>query len=98
MQTYLALAKHTTEAKQEIESMPQWHENIRDIVGQVDGEVLDTYHGSIEDYDAVIVFKLPDGRSSEQARLLLERDGTHEVEISEVFGHDEYREFVEELP
>ena len=46
----------------------------------------------------MIIFELPDGRSSEQARLLLERDGTHEVEIFEVFGHDEYKEFVEELP
>jgi uncharacterized protein with GYD domain len=98
MQTYLALAKHTVEAKQEIKEMPEWHENMSDVISQVDGEVLETYHGSIEDYDAVIVFELPDGKSSEQARLLLERDGTHEFEISEVFGHDEYREFVEALP
>jgi len=27
----------------------------------------------------------------------MERDGTHEVDISEVFGHDEYKESVEEL-
>ena len=94
MQTYLALVKHVTDAKRNA----QWHEQMQDIVGEIDGEVLETYHGSINAYDGVIIFELPDDRSSEQARLLLERDGTHKFEISEVFGHDEYKEFVEELP
>ena len=93
MQTYLALVRHTADAKRN----PQWHKDMQDIVGEVDGEVLETYNGSINAYDGVIIFKLPDGQSSEQVRLLLERDGTHKLEISEVFDHDEYKEFVGEL-
>lgn len=98
MQTYVALARHTAEARRDIEDVPEWHEHMREVVASMDGRVREAYHGSVGGYDAVVVLDLPDDRSGERVRLLLERDGTHEVEVAEAFEHDEYEELVRELP
>lgn len=97
MSTYLALGSHTVEAKQEITVMPDWHERMADQLANLGGELLEVYHGNILEYDAAIVFELPSDVPGEQARLLLEDDGTHEFVVSEVFSPAEYDDLVAAL-
>lgn len=98
MATYLSLHKHTTKAKRNIEDAPEWLEEGRELVEQMGGNVHGIYYGNIGEYDAVTITECPDGTTVEQIRLAFESDGTHEVEVHEVFDPEEYMEMIEQLP
>ena len=96
MPTYVNLFKHTPHGKENIETIPtDVFPVAKELTEELGGELVDLYYGNMGEYDGFSVAEFPDGESMEQWRLAFEQEGTHHVEVYEVFEAEEYFDMIE---
>lgn len=91
---FLILFEHTVKGKEQIEGVPQAVQEAQPLLEELGAEQQDLYFGSIGEYDGFGIATFPSRETAETFRLTLERDGTHELEVYEIWEAEEYFELI----
>lgn len=95
MPTYVTLFRLTQDAKESVDTLPDWFQEAEDYAREVGAELLVTYFGDLGAYDGLIVFEASRDEKVEMMRLTAEQFGTVRHDSSRVYEPEEYYELIE---